>query len=250
MCRTPTRRSCIGGALPAQSYLSIENIIAAAKASGADAVHPGYGFLAENAAFAAACRDAGLVFIGPSPEAIAAMGNKAGAKRLMIEAGVPCIPGYQGDDQGRGVLEAEAERIGFPVMIKAAAGGGGRGMRLVERAGAVRRGCCAARSPRRWAPSADAGRHSGKGDRRSAPHRDPGFRRPLRQRHPPRRTRLLDPAPPPEDHRGSAFAGGVGAAARRAWARPPSRRPGRSATKAPERSNSCSTATAISTSWR
>ena len=125
----------IGGALPAQSYLNIENIIAAAKASGADAVHPGYGFLAENAAFAAACRDGGLIFIGPSPEAIATMGNKAGAKRLMIEAGVPCIPGYQGDDQSPGILKAEAKKIGFPVMIKAAAGGGGRGMRLVESAG-------------------------------------------------------------------------------------------------------------------
>ncbi|MCV3243907.1 acetyl-CoA carboxylase biotin carboxylase subunit [Mesorhizobium sp. ZC-5] len=125
----------IGGAPPAQSYLNIENIIAAAKASSADAVHPGYGFLAENAAFAAACRDAGLIFIGPSPEAIAAMGNKAGAKRLMIEAGVPCIPGYQGDDQSPGILKAEAKKIGFPVMIKAAAGGGGRGMRLVESAG-------------------------------------------------------------------------------------------------------------------
>jgi geranyl-CoA carboxylase alpha subunit len=125
----------IGGALPAQSYLNIENIIAAAKTSGADAVHPGYGFLAENAGFAAACRDAGLIFIGPSPEAIAAMGNKAGAKRLMIEAGVPCIPGYQGDDQSPETLKAEAKRIGFPVMIKAAAGGGGRGMRLVESIG-------------------------------------------------------------------------------------------------------------------
>ena len=125
----------IGGALPAQSYLNIENIIAAAKASGADAVHPGYGFLAENAGFAAACRDAGLIFVGPSPEAIAAMGNKAGAKRLMIEAGVPCIPGYQGDDQSPETLKAEAKKIGFPVMIKAAAGGGGRGMRLVESAG-------------------------------------------------------------------------------------------------------------------
>ena len=125
----------IGGALPAQSYLNIENIIAAAKASGAEAVHPGYGFLAENAAFAAACRDAGLVFIGPSSEAITAMGNKAGAKRLMIKAGVPCIPGYQGDDQSPETLKAEATNIDFPVMIKAAAGGGGRGMRLVESAG-------------------------------------------------------------------------------------------------------------------
>ncbi|MFZ2159267.1 MAG: acetyl-CoA carboxylase biotin carboxylase subunit [Bradyrhizobium sp.] len=122
---------CIGEALPAQSYLRIEAIIAAAKASGADAIHPGYGFLAENEDFAQACRDAGLVFIGPSPEAIKAMGNKAGAKDIMRAAGVPCVPGYQGVDQGDGAMFAEAERIGFPVMIKAVAGGGGRGMRLV-----------------------------------------------------------------------------------------------------------------------
>jgi geranyl-CoA carboxylase alpha subunit len=121
----------IGAALPAQSYLNIDAIIAAAKASGADAVHPGYGFLAENADFAHACRDAGLVFIGPSPEAIEAMGNKAGAKAIMRSAGVPCVPGYQGVDQSDAVMVSEARKIGFPVMIKAVAGGGGRGMRLV-----------------------------------------------------------------------------------------------------------------------
>ncbi|MFT4119194.1 acetyl-CoA carboxylase biotin carboxylase subunit [Bradyrhizobium sp.] len=121
----------IGEALPAQSYLNIPAIVAAAKASGADAVHPGYGFLAENEDFAAACRDAGLVFIGPSPQAIAAMGNKAGAKEIMKKAGVPVVPGYQGADQGDEVMLAEARKVGFPVMIKAVAGGGGRGMRLV-----------------------------------------------------------------------------------------------------------------------
>ena len=121
----------IGEAQPAQSYLNISAIIAAAKSSGADAVHPGYGFLAENEDFARACRDAGLVFIGPSPEAIKAMGNKAGAKEIMQAAGVPCVPGYQGADQGDTAMLAEARRIGFPVMIKAVAGGGGRGMRLV-----------------------------------------------------------------------------------------------------------------------
>jgi len=121
----------IGEALPSQSYLRIEAIIAAAKASGATAVHPGYGFLAENEDFAQACRDAGLVFIGPSPEAIRAMGNKAGAKDIMLKAGVPCVPGYQGADQSDAVMLKEAGKIGFPVMIKAVAGGGGRGMRLV-----------------------------------------------------------------------------------------------------------------------
>ena len=127
----------IGEALPAQSYLRIEAIIAAAKASGADAVHPGYGFLAENEDFASACRDAGLVFIGPSPEAIKAMGNKAGAKTIMQAAGVPCVPGYQGADQSDAAMLAEAKNIGFPVMIKAVAGGGGRGMRLVSGCGGV-----------------------------------------------------------------------------------------------------------------
>jgi geranyl-CoA carboxylase alpha subunit len=126
----------IGEALPAQSYLRIDAIIAAAKAGGADAVHPGYGFLAENEDFAGACRDAGLVFIGPSPEAIKAMGNKAGAKTIMRAAGVPCVPGYQGADQSDATMLAEAKSIGFPVMIKAVAGGGGRGMRLVSDAAA------------------------------------------------------------------------------------------------------------------
>jgi geranyl-CoA carboxylase alpha subunit len=122
----------IGEALPSQSYLAIDRIVAAALAAGADAVHPGYGFLAENAAFAGACREAGLVFIGPSPDSIRAMGHKAEAKAIMQAAGVPIIPGYQGDDQSDERLAAEAASIGFPVMIKAVAGGGGRGMRLAR----------------------------------------------------------------------------------------------------------------------
>jgi len=127
------RAARIGGPLPAQSYLDIEAILDAARRTGADAIHPGYGFLAENAGFAEACRAAGLVFVGPSPEAIRAMGDKAGAKRLMEEAGLPCIPGYQGEDQSAERLAREAVGIGFPLMIKASAGGGGRGMRLCER---------------------------------------------------------------------------------------------------------------------
>jgi geranyl-CoA carboxylase alpha subunit len=119
------------GNLAGETYLSIDKLLQAARASGADAVHPGYGFLSENAAFAQACADAGLVFIGPPPAAIDAMGNKAAAKRRMIEAGVPCVPGYQGDDQSDAHLVAQAQKIGLPVMVKAAAGGGGRGMRLV-----------------------------------------------------------------------------------------------------------------------
>ncbi len=118
-----------------ESYLSIDRILEAAHKSGADAIHPGYGFLSENEAFATACGNAGVTFIGPPPTAIAAMGNKAAAKRRMIDAAVPCVPGYQGADQSDANLEAEARRIGLPVMVKAAAGGGGRGMRLVEHEG-------------------------------------------------------------------------------------------------------------------
>ena len=121
----------IGPPLAALSYLSIDAILAAARASGAEAVHPGYGFLSENAAFAEACQTAGLVFVGPTASAIAAMGNKAAAKRLMLDAGIPCVPGYQGAAQDDATLVEEARRIGFPLMVKAAAGGGGRGMRLV-----------------------------------------------------------------------------------------------------------------------
>ncbi|MDE3176115.1 MAG: acetyl-CoA carboxylase biotin carboxylase subunit [Pseudomonadota bacterium] len=125
---------CIGKAAPRDSYLSVERILEAARATQADAIHPGYGFLSENDGFAEACAKAGLVFVGPSARAIRAMGNKAAAKTLMIEAGVPCVPGYQGDEQDAEALQARADAIGYPLMIKAAAGGGGRGMRLVERA--------------------------------------------------------------------------------------------------------------------
>jgi geranyl-CoA carboxylase alpha subunit len=127
---------CIGEALPSQSYLRIDAIIAAARSAGAGAVHPGYGFLAENEDFALACRESELIFIGPSPDAIRAMGNKAGAKEIMQAAGVPCVPGYQGADRSDAAMLAEAQKIGFPVMIKAVAGGGGRGMRLAPDAAA------------------------------------------------------------------------------------------------------------------
>jgi len=123
---------CIGPAPVKESYLHIEKIIAAARQSGAQAIHPGYGFLSERADFAQAVQQAGLVFIGPDPASIEAMGNKSAAKHRMIAAGVPCVPGYQGDDQRDEVLVAEARKAGLPVMVKAAAGGGGRGMRLVH----------------------------------------------------------------------------------------------------------------------
>ena len=123
----------LGPAPVGESYLNIDRVIAAAKRSGSDAIHPGYGFLSENAAFAQACCDAGLTFIGPSPASIQMMGDKSEAKRRMIAAGVPCVPGYQGEDQSDDRLAAEAAAICYPVMVKAAAGGGGRGMRLVHR---------------------------------------------------------------------------------------------------------------------
>ncbi len=122
----------IGPALVRESYLDADRILEAARRTGAQAIHPGYGFLSENADFARACRAAGIVFIGPTPEAIEIMGNKAASKRHMLLAGVPCIPGYQGEDQDDETLLAAAREIGVPVMVKAAAGGGGRGMRLVE----------------------------------------------------------------------------------------------------------------------
>ncbi len=125
----------IGPAPVGESYLSIENILAAAKASGATAIHPGYGFLSENAKFAKAVADAGLTFVGPPTAAIDVMGDKARAKRRMIEAGVPCVPGYEGEDQSEKSFANAAAKAGFPVMVKAAAGGGGRGMRLVDKPG-------------------------------------------------------------------------------------------------------------------
>lgn len=121
----------LGPAPAADSYLNVAAILAAARLTEADAIHPGFGFLAENAAFAQACADAGFIFIGPTPAAMAAMGNKRAAKTLVEAAGVPTIPGYSGADQSDKRLQAEAECIGFPLMIKAAAGGGGKGMRVV-----------------------------------------------------------------------------------------------------------------------
>jgi 3-methylcrotonyl-CoA carboxylase alpha subunit len=123
----------MGGSAPRDSYLQWQRILDAAKATGAQAIHPGYGFLSENEAFANACADAGLVFIGPPASAIQAMGLKAESKRLMEAAGVPLVPGYHGADQDPHLLQHEADRIGYPVLIKASAGGGGKGMRAVEK---------------------------------------------------------------------------------------------------------------------
>src|SRR5262249_49732231 len=129
--RLADRAVPIGPAPAGESYLSIDRIIAAAGRSGADAIHPGYGFLSESAAVARACTEAGILFLGPPAQGDRVMGNKAQAKRRMKEAGVPCVPGYDGAAQDDATLAREALAVGLPVMIKAAAGGGGKGMRLV-----------------------------------------------------------------------------------------------------------------------
>ncbi len=132
--REATTAYALGGNASSDSYLRVDKLLAAAKATGADAVHPGYGFLSEDAGFAQAVLDAGLTWIGPPPAAIRALGSKAAAKALAAAQGVPCLPGYAGDDQREARFVAEAAKIGYPVMVKAVAGGGGRGMRLVTEA--------------------------------------------------------------------------------------------------------------------
>ena len=124
----------IGGPRPADSYLRGDLIVDVARKSGAQAIHPGYGFLSENAEFVESVERAGIAFIGPSAESMKKMGSKAGAKELMASHGVPVVPGYTGEDQNPALLAREAQRIGFPLMIKAAHGGGGKGMRVVRSA--------------------------------------------------------------------------------------------------------------------
>ncbi|WP_374665018.1 biotin carboxylase N-terminal domain-containing protein [Ramlibacter sp.] len=144
--REATRSHALGGLTSAESYLDIGKILAAAEATGADAIHPGYGFLSENAEFAQAVKDAGLIWVGPPAEAIRALGSKAAVKDLAAALGVPCLPGYQGEEQSDEVLLAEAGRLGYPLMVKASAGGGGRGMRLVTEAAQLRPALASARS--------------------------------------------------------------------------------------------------------
>ncbi len=124
-----------GDVRPVAAYLSVDRVIDAARATGADAIHPGYGFLSERPALATACEEAGLTFIGPPAEAIARMGSKLEARSVMEAAGVPCVPGVHAEDQSIAALRAAAARLGFPLLVKASAGGGGKGMRVVERAG-------------------------------------------------------------------------------------------------------------------
>jgi geranyl-CoA carboxylase alpha subunit len=147
--REATFSFALGGDASSESYLRIDKLLAAARASGADAVHPGYGFLSENADFAQAVIDAGLLWIGPPPSAITALGSKSNAKQLALKQGVPCLDGYQGADQSDERFALEAQRIGYPVMVKASAGGGGRGMRLVLAAAQLPAALSGARSEAR-----------------------------------------------------------------------------------------------------
>jgi len=144
--REATLSHALGGNASTDSYLRIDKLLEAAKATGADAVHPGYGFLSENADFAQAVIDAGLTWVGPPSQAIRTLGNKSSAKELALQRGVPCLPGYQGSDQSDECFVREAQRVGFPLMVKAAAGGGGRGMRLVHEASQLKACLDSARS--------------------------------------------------------------------------------------------------------
>ena len=137
----------------AESYLRGEAILDVAERSGAEAIHPGYGFLSENAGFARACEERGVVFVGPRAETIEVMGSKAAAKDLMARAGVPLAPGYQGEDQSAERFRAEAETIGYPVLLKATAGGGGKGMRIVREAGELEEALESAKREAASAPS-------------------------------------------------------------------------------------------------
>lgn len=144
--RFADRALCIGPAAAAGSYLNVQAVLSAAVGAGADAIHPGYGFLAENATFAQLCQDCGLVFVGPPPAAIDAMGNKDRARQTMAAAGVPVVPGSPGPVEDAKAAAKLAAEIGYPVLLKAAAGGGGKGMRLVEEAGQLKRALDMARS--------------------------------------------------------------------------------------------------------
>jgi acetyl/propionyl-CoA carboxylase alpha subunit len=222
----------IGDAPAAESYLRIDRILDACRRSGAQAVHPGYGFLSESAEFSRACRDAGIIFVGPSPESIAALGNKSAGKRLARSVGVPCLPGYNEADQDTDTLVAQARQVGAPLMIKAAAGGGGRGMRRIDTLddeGALREQLDAARqdATSRSRCSATPTATTCTSVSATAP-RSGATRRSSRKR------------PPPASARRCA----------RPWARPPSSWHAPCATRARAPSSSCWRPTSSSTSSR
>ena len=191
----------IGGSEPRASYLRADVILDAARRTGAQAIHPGYGFLSENEGFAQACADAGIVFVGPPVSAIAAMGSKSAAKTLMEKAGVPLVPGYHGDNQDPGFLQSQADAMGYPVLIKASAGGGGKGMRIVESERRLRRspGSC----KREAASSFGDDKVLIERYLKATAYRDPGVCRYARPLPVPVRARLLGTTPPSESHRRS-----------------------------------------------
>ena len=203
--RMADERVLLGPPPAAESYLRIDRLVEAARSTGAEAVHPGYGFLSESAAFAQALEDAGIAFIGPPAAAIEAMGDKIESKRLAKAAGVPIVPGIVEPVRDAADAIQAARSIGYPVMIKAAAGGGGKGMRVARGEGelleCLERASAEARSLVRRRPGVPREVRRG-----AAPHRDPGAGRPARQPRPPRRARVLDPAPAPEGDRGGALA--------------------------------------------
>ena len=196
----------LGPGPSAESYLRIDRILDAARKHGAEAIHPGYGFLSENADFAAACEDAGIVFIGPSSASIRAMGSKTAARRTAIAAGAPVVPGTD-HPVTLEELRAFAATHGYPILLKAVAGGGGKGMRRVDSRGRTGSGVarCLERGRARLSQRRDL---RGEADRAAAPHRDPAPRRPARQHGPPGRARVLDPAAASEGDRGVPVAAG------------------------------------------
>ena len=237
----------LGPARARDSYLNIDRILAAARESGAEAIHPGYGFLSESDEFARRCAEAGLVFVGPTAEMIEAMGSKSGAKALMEKAGVPLVPGYHGEAQDEATLASAAEKIGFPVLVKASAGGGGRGMRVVRAAGELGRG-----DRQRQARGEGGVRRRPHADRevcrQPAPHRGAGGRRQPRQSRLAVRARMHAAAAAPEGDRGSAVADAERQAARRDRRLPRARRRARSTMSAPAPSNSSPTGATSSSS--
>ena len=240
---------CIGPPPSSESYLNIPAIISAAEVTDAEAIHPGYGFLSENADFAEKVEQSGFVFIGPRPETIRLMGDKVSAKQSMKRAGVPCVPGSEGVlPESPAEIVKIARAVGYPVIVKAAGGGGGRGMRVVHTEAALLNAVATTRAE---AQAAFGNPHalSREVPRAAAPHRDPGAGRRARQRGAPGRPRLLHAAAAPEDDRGSARPRTDRCASARRSASGARRPAARSTTGTPAPSSSC-TRTASSTSSR
>ena len=221
---------------PIRSYLNIPAIVALAREKGVDAIHPGYGFLSENAEFARACEAAGIIFVGPRPEMLDMLGDKVAARKIAAEAGVPILAGSPEPVMPGAEARALAEALGYPVIVKASMGGGGRGMRVVESAEGLDDALDQAR--REAGPRSAARRLPGEVHPQGQAHRGPAPRRPPRQPRPPVRARLLGPAAAPEGRRDRPGPEPRPRGPRGASATPPSRSAGRSATTTPGPSSS------------